>query len=479
MKPRILILLAGLLALPAAADEAKPAADGPRRISLDEAILLAAKQSPEVAAADDGVTASAARVKQVKAQRLPRLRVEANLLHWNEEIAVSFAPPGTPPDMIPPPLVVREQNTATATVIAAQPLSALLVLGTLVDLLVVREQNTATATVIAAQPLSALLVLGTLVDLEQAGVDASKAELDRAKLDAGARGAEAYLRLLQARAGRDVASKGVAQVEANLDRVRKLRAAGAAGDLDVLRLEAGRDAVKQGLLRAEAGVEIAQRGLVLALAMPEGTELDVVDDLPDPPTPPPLTPDQAADRALKRRPELRAARSRVQQASKGQSAARASLLPNIAAVGQYQMTEGMGSLQPADSWFVGVTLQWDIWDWGKNFAAVDEAAARKSQAKHGADALADALVFDARRRALDAKSAHESLAVAKSSLTAAEEAYRLQTIRSQQGVNTTTEVLDAETEVTRARTAWVLARYDYFLSLIALERAVGDLPSAP
>jgi outer membrane protein len=448
MKPRILILLAGLLALPAAADEAKPAADGPRRISLDEAILLAAKQSPEVAAADDGVTASAARVKQVKAQRLPRLRVEANLLHWNEEIAVSFAPPGTPPDMIPPPLVVREQNTATATVIAAQPLSA-------------------------------LLVLGTLVDLEQAGVDASKAELDRAKLDAGARGAEAYLRLLQARAGRDVASKGVAQVEANLDRVRKLRAAGAAGDLDVLRLEAGRDAVKQGLLRAEAGVEIAQRGLVLALAMPEGTELDVVDDLPDPPTPPPLTPDQAADRALKRRPELRAARSRVQQASKGQSAARASLLPNIAAVGQYQMTEGMGSLQPADSWFVGVTLQWDIWDWGKNFAAVDEAAARKSQAKHGADALADALVFDARRRALDAKSAHESLAVAKSSLTAAEEAYRLQTIRSQQGVNTTTEVLDAETEVTRARTAWVLARYDYFLSLIALERAVGDLPSAP
>jgi outer membrane protein TolC len=41
---------------------------------------------------------------------------------------------------------------------------------------------------------------------------------------------------------------------------------------------------------------------------------------------------------------------------------------------------------------------------------------------------------------------------------------------------TATDVLDSELEVARARLAFAVARYDYYLALVALARSVGDLP---
>jgi outer membrane protein TolC len=435
------LVLALVAAAPAAARAAEPApAAGPVRMSLAEAIAIAQKQSPEVRAAALGIEAAEARVSQAKAQRYPSVSVSGNLLYWNEALSFALAPMMS---------------------------------------MTIRDQLTASLTVTAAQPLSPLLVLGELIDLERSGVDAAQADRERARLDAATRAAESYLRVLQARAVRDVSAKGVTQVEANLDRVRKLEQAGIAGDLDVLRLEAARDAVKQGLIRAESGLVIAERALVLALDLPETTRIEAFDDLPETPPRPAIFAELAASMALERRPELRAARERVEQADQGRKIAKAQYLPNVAAIGQYQHNEGQGTFAQKDAWFVGVTLSWTVFEWGRTVAAVDEAAARAQQARIGLEVARDAVAFDARRRADEATTAYESLTSARSALAAAEEAYRLQTIRNEGGEATTTEVLDAETEVARARTGYVMARYDYFLSLVALARAVGDAPAAP
>jgi len=71
---------------------------------------------------------------------------------------------------------------------------------------------------------------------------------------------------------------------------------------------------------------------------------------------------------------------------------------------------------------------------------------------------------------------HDSLAAVATQLHTAEEAYRLQKVRFDAGASTASDVLDAETDVARARLAAGNARYDYFLALVALARAVGDLP---
>ena len=82
-----------------------------------------------------------------------------------------------------------------------------------------------------------------------------------------------------------------------------------------------------------------------------------------------------------------------------------------------------------------------------------------------------------RERWLDAKVKYDSLAVAAVQQQAAEEAYRLQKVKLDNAAATTTDVIDAETDVARARLALADARYDYYLALVGLARAVGDLPN--
>jgi outer membrane protein TolC len=69
--------------------------------------------------------------------------------------------------------------------------------------------------------------------------------------------------------------------------------------------------------------------------------------------------------------------------------------------------------------------------------------------------------------------------VAEFGLKAVEEAYRLQQVRFKEGAATTTDVLDAESEVGRARSQATIGRYQYLIAWMALVRAVGQVPEAP
>jgi len=186
--------------------------------------------------------------------------------------------------------------------------------------------------------------------------------------------------------------------------------------------------------------------------------------------------EEATRRALALRPEAKVARARAEQAAHGRRVATGHYYPIVTAIGQVEHNEGTSTFSPKNSWFVGVNLTWDLWDWGKTRAEVGEAAARRRQAEIAAEATADQVAFEARRRAREAAIAHQSLAAAQSAVRAAEEAYRIRGVALGQGEATTTDVLDAETEVARARSQAVVARYEYYLALTALARATGGTP---
>ena len=90
--------------------------------------------------------------------------------------------------------------------------------------------------------------------------------------------------------------------------------------------------------------------------------------------------------------------------------------------------------------------------------------------------LVEQVKLDVRRRWLETKTQFDSLAVAEQQQQTAEEAYRLQKVKLDNAAATTTDVLDAETDVARARIGIATARYDYYLALVGLARSVGDLP---
>lgn len=412
-------------------------------LTLADAERLALRQSPELAISQKTVEVGSRRVKAARAQRLPRLSVESNLLLWNEEIAFQLPPPmeGQPPLSV-----------------------------------VVRGQITSTTTVTLAQPLTPLIAIGKLIDIEEAGRSASEAELQGAQVDVAFRATDGYLIVLLAQAGQQVSAQRVAQVEAQLARARALLEGGVLQPVDVMRLEVALAAAQRDLITAESQVRLARGSLILALGMPADAAVDVQDDLPPEPQPPPAAAGEAM--AADQRADVRAMTFRASQAESGAAATKAGLYPVVAAVGSFQHSEGGGSLQAGDSFFAGLTLQWNLWDWGQTWQNYKAAEIQAVQADLAATRMVDVVRVQVAAASSDAQSAYQALAVTRTGLAAAEEAYRIQNDRFSEGVATTTDVINAEIEVTQARLGYASARYAYFRALAALARATGRMPSA-
>jgi outer membrane protein TolC len=447
MKPAFVLLAGGAIA--AALGQGSGHAEGgaaTRRLTLTQAVDAAGTDNPEIAIAGAGIEVAGHRVDSAKALRLPRLSTDANVFLWNEAITFSLGPPPAP--------------GAPAPEIEARGLV------------------TSSVQLTLAQPLSGLAVISRLIAVEEHGVAVAKTQVAGARLGAQAQAAELYLRTMQAQAFTEIAQKSVAQIGAQLVQAQKLEVAGVLEKVQVMRLEAALAQAEQGVLQAKDGAAAAGDGLALILGFPAGTVLETVDDLPPEIAPPPWSEDQAMDVALAKRLDLREADLRVRQADGGADITRANFYPNVNAIATYQHTEGQGDFAKKNAFFVGIVLKWDLWDWGKTRADVDEARARAAQARLAADRARDRVRLDVRAKLRAASSRFEQLKVARRGLAAAEEAYRLASIRFAAGSDTQLGVLDAEADVTRARLALVTQRYDYAVALVQLAQAVGEAPLA-
>lgn len=437
---RAAFALCALVAVAAAPREASA-----ENITLDQAVAASLEHNRQIAMSGAAVDAARSRVEATRAMQYPSLDAEANVLVWNEEIVLDLAPPGV---MLPPDL----DSSVT-----------------------VRDRVTAAASVTLAQPLTRLLTIRKLVDVEQAGLGAAQAEVRAARLDVALQVAQAYFQALQADAARSIAAASVNQVDAQLRQARALEEVGMLGRVDVMRLEAALAASRQQELQARTGAALARDTLALAMGRHDPSAPEPVDDFPDKLPAPPWQ--DAGAPAVDEQPAFVAARRRSEQARLGQDAARANRYPNVAAVARYEHTEGNSTFQAADSWFVGLNLEWNLWDWGKQRHEIEEAGAQARRAALGVELLEDQLLLQARSHVLQARTAYEALSVARSGLEAAEEAFRMQSARYAEGSATTTDLLQAETEVTQARLRYSTARFAYLGALAAAAHALGQMPT--
>ncbi len=413
-----------------------------RKLTFQQAIDLAIAQNPDVAVAKEAIGAAGAHVDGIKAKRLPTLHLEEDARLYTKPYVLPF---GTDPQGNP-------------------------VLFTLYN------RDTTTTVVSLTEPLTGLAYFTELIDGAQHTANVARSDYDHARLDVAYRAAEGYIKVLSARAAADVAHTSVADIQSELDRAVKLRAADTYTDVDVLRFKTAKAAADQVAVRADAAVKSELAGLVFQLGLPDGDGVDIADDLPGTVPPLAMTVEQAQARAISARPELRGARERVAAADSARTAAHDEYLPDVRLGGTYIHTTGVQPFQPADAAYAGLTVSWNVWDWGATHQAVVEAEHKAKQATLMVSTLGDQVKLEVRRDWLTAKADFDNLATAQTQVETAEEAFRLQKVRFEAGAATTTDVLDASTDVARARLAAGAARYDYYIALVALARAMGDLP---
>jgi len=439
MRVIVSLAAAAAVAAPGLAGAQPAAPPTGERLTLGGAVEMALGRSPDLAISEEGVEAARHRVTSMKRKRLPAVSVESSVLYWDQALELSVAPGMS---------------------------------------LTVRERTTTASSATARLPLSPQLVLTHVIAVEKNGLRATEEDHAARRLEVATNVASAYLGVLLARATNQIAQQRTQLVQAQLERARTLKEGGVLGQVDVMRLEAALAAARRQAITSASEAESAEDSLVLAIGLPEGMKIELVDELPAQVSAAPMSPDEAVRQAVRRRPELRAARARADQARSGARVQMADLFPNVSALGTVQHNTGNGPFLPENAWFIGLQLNWNLWDWGSTWHGYKAASHQADQASMAADRMAAALRVEVRRSARQARAAYDALDVARAGLAAAEEAFRIQEARFQEGATTTTELLQAETEVVEARVGYANARHAYFLQLAALARATGQLPDA-
>ena len=228
------------------------------------------------------------------------------------------------------------------------------------------------------------------------------------------------------------------------------------------------------VIAAENRIELSRSRLALAMGYPgDKVVAPAAGDFPDAPAEtPPL--EESLRAASQKRPELRAQAASVREADATASAARSEFLPTLFGQGGYSYETN--SLNPFRSVFSAVVGgRVNLFAGGADAAARREALVTADRRKEALGLLSDEIALAVKSSHLAIVEADKRRAVAEVAVARAEENLRIQDDRYKEGLAISTEVLDAETLLTRAKVDHRNASFDLAEARYRLLHARGEL----
>ena len=169
---------------------------------------------------------------------------------------------------------------------------------------------------------------------------------------------------------------------------------------------------------------------------------------------------------------------RVEQARSNVKLSKSEYYPNVSLVGNYAKygdTPGLSGspYKPEENWTVLAIANWNFWEWGKTKHRVDAGISRENQAADILTNLRDQITLEVKNAFLLLQEAEKQVHVTKKAIEQAEENFRINTERYREQVGTTTDVIDAQTLLTKAKADHSNALGDFNINQARLERAMG------
>lgn len=326
------------------------------------------------------------------------------------------------------------------------------------------------------QPLFTGFALLSSYDLAKLGIDQARLEVELAKLDLALRVKEAYFGILKAEKALNVAREAVASLKSHVKVAQNFYDVGMIPVNELLKAEVELSNARHDLVRAQNSVRLARASFNTVLSRPIDAPVQVEDILVYKEVRCQLQ--EYLSEALKQRPEIKAIDLAIAQADQQIRLAKSKNYPEIAFTYNY-IKEGddMGvsgdAYHDASHWEATIGLSWTFWEWGKTHYAVKEKESLKKQLLRQKQALEDNIRLDVKSALLDLELARKDIPTTKMAVEQAEENLRVSEERYKVQATTSTEVLDAQTLLTRARSNYYDALYNHNLAKARLKRAVG------
>jgi outer membrane protein TolC len=306
-------------------------------------------------------------------------------------------------------------------------------------------------------------------------VDIAQLQTDRAFQTVANEVAVAYYQVLRTRALRRIAEEAVRRADDDLEVARKLARGGVIEREKVLRAEVQVAQTRRALDQAEAAVGVAVAALNLAIGINVSSPTEVVPASEIPPFA--LSLGDCLQEAVNRRREFQVARRSVQVAQEGGRVARADFAPRIVAEGTLQDFQQSAPRGHADLALGFIKLEWGLFEGGKRVGELRVADSKVRSAVAHAESISDTIAFQVTEAYRLLVAARSGIDRARPAVEQSQEHYRLVVARAQRGDATPSDVVDAETALTRAQQDYLNSIHDYLIALTRLEYAMGVAPT--
>ncbi|MBN2264392.1 MAG: TolC family protein [Candidatus Aminicenantes bacterium] len=439
MPKKILTVAVLLLAPLAAGAQRKP-------LSLEEAVAAGLERSPALQASQAAVDARAAEAREVAAARLPALKLGGGYTRLSEVPDFQVSLP-----IAPDPIVVSRSYFNNF------------------NLRLGLQQPVFTGLRLEAGERSARMLESA------AGRDLAK---DRADLIYAVK--SAYWGLAKAREVEKLVEENIRLVSEHLEDVRAFFGQGLVTRNDVLRAELELSNAEIMRIDARNASETALAALDSLIGLPLATDVELTTSAAGQASRIPAEAPAAdpVEEALERRPDLQAADLRIKASEWGVKAARSGLYPQVFLAGNYYYLRPNPRYLPAldefkGTWDLGVSVSFDLWDWGGTKSRAEGARAQLARARGARELLEDHVILEVTQDRLALLRAKEKVRVAGQAVGLAEENFRVSRERFRQGVALSADVLDAEVAWLGARVNRTRAEIDLVLAQARLDKALG------
>lgn len=288
----------------------------------------------------------------------------------------------------------------------------------------------------------------------------------------------AYFNILRAQRIQETAQQSVEMLGAHRDIAQNFHRVGLIPKNDLLQAEVELANGKQALMRAKNAVEFAKSQFNVILKRKISVPVEIVDML----TYQPISQsyEECLETARRQRPELKISELKAAQAGKMVRTAQSEYFPAISVAGNYNRFGDSPSVsgsnyKDTESWSVMAVASWNFWEWGKTKYRVDASKAKENQALNMSKDLIDKITLEIKQAYLVLQEAASQIDVSQKVIEQARENFRISEARYKERVARSSEVLDAQTLLTKAKAEYANALGDYNISYVRLQRAMGAI----
>jgi outer membrane protein len=308
------------------------------------------------------------------------------------------------------------------------------------------------------------------------------AAVARARAEIAARGlvvtvVQSYYAAAAALQKLQAAEKTAEEGDRFLKLTQDLENGGEVAHSDVIKAELQTQDRHRQLQEAQLALLNARLDLAVLIFPDFNDNFEIVDDLHSNPPLPTLA--EIQQQAARDNPDIRAALAAVQQAGHDVTGARAGYLPSLSIDYFYGIdaerfatkTDGLTNLGSSAS----ATLSLPLWNWGATQSRVKQAELRRTQAQRELSLAQRKLVAEIRSLYAEAETSSMELSGLSRSAELAAESLKLITLRYRSGESTVLEVVDAQTSYSQANTAYQDGAVRYRVALANLQTLTGVL----